>query len=246
MIRAAASPRATRLQPPVRVARLHVREMVARLRALLFAAPLLAVAGCGSYFTSSAPVTQTYVLRAAAAQPAMEAATQPDTAAASIALRVSRPVAGPGLETDRILLTRDGRELDFYAGGRWAAPIPDVLGSLAIETLRGRPGIATVYGEGTPFPSDYVLHIVVRRFDAAYEGAAAPIAHVVLDCTLGRRLDRTVIDTFVIDAQDAASANRLDDVVQAYEGAARAALEQLATRASEALDRDSAAFSATR
>lgn len=228
------------------------------LRQATLGVSLCALAACGSYFTSEAPVAQTYVLRAPITdQPASEASAARPVAAGpavrdSIAVRISRPAAAPGLETDRILLTRDGRELDFYAAGRWAAPIPDMLGSLAIETLRGRAGIGTVYGEGTPFPSDYVLHIVVRRFDADYGDAdygdaqGAPAASVVLDCTLGRRLDRAVIATFVIEARQPADANRLGAVVRAYEAAAHAALEELVDRTSAALAQDAAAFSAIR
>ncbi len=41
---------------------------------------------------------------------------------------VQRPEAGPGLDSDRIVLLRSDSRFDFYAASRWAAPAPDMRG----------------------------------------------------------------------------------------------------------------------
>lgn len=232
----------------------------AATRSLAFGAVWAAVAllsSCSGTFTSDAPVSHAYVLRAAtatatASATATGAATGAATATTSAAsdgtpasLRVSRPAASPGLETDRILLARPDRQLDFFANGHWAGAVPDIVGSLAIETLRAAPGAGTVYGEGTPFPSDYVLHMVVRNFEAHYLNAdGAPSVQVTLDCTVGRRLDRTVIATFVAESTVPAEANRLTEVVAAFERASHGALAVVNERVQAALASDRAAFAA--
>lgn len=211
---------------------------------LLVAAGL--VAACSGTFTSDAPVSHAYVLRPTntAVPPATDSAA-PARAAAAASLRVARPAASPGLDTDRILLVRPDRQLDFYANGHWAGAIPDIVGSLAIETLRGAVGAGTVYGEGTPFPADYVLHIVVRNFEAHYVGAdGGPRVQVTLDCTVGRRLDRTVIATFVAESTVPADANRLTAVVEAFERATQGALSVVNERVQGALEGDRAALAA--
>lgn len=194
------------------------------------ACALALLAGCGGTFTSKAPVSRAYILRPAApmAQPAdAEAAAKAPFAGT---LRIPRPNPGPGFETDRILLLRKNRELDFYSTGHWAAPIPDMIAALAIETLRRDRLFTGVYGEGTPMRSEYFLQITVRKFLAEYtDGADAPVARVVLDCTLGQRIDRTVIAQFTASGTAPAAANRMGDVVAAYESALQQALASVAT-----------------
>jgi ABC-type uncharacterized transport system auxiliary subunit len=177
-------------------------------------------AGCSGTFTSKAPVSRAYVLRPAPSTPADVGANSAVKPAFDGTLRVHRPNPDPGFETDRILLLRDGRELDFYATGHWAAPMPDMVEAIAIETLRGKPLFAGVYGESTPMRADFFLQITVRAFVAEYRGGAdAPVARVVLDCTLGRRLDRSVIAAFAAEGSAPAAANRMGEVVAAYEAA---------------------------
>jgi len=52
--------------------------------------------------------------------------------------------------------------------------------------------------------------------------------YVVLDCIVGRREGRDVLATFVVTGKASASANRLGDVVTAFEQASAQALEALA------------------
>lgn len=185
--------------------------------------------GCGGTFTSKAPVSHAYVLRA---PPAPATGADQDVVAKPSfdgTLRIRRPIPAPGFETDRILLLRDGRELDFYATGHWAAPIPEMIEALAVESVRRSAFFPAVYGENSPMRSEYFLQIIVRNFVAEYSGNAdAPIARVALDCTLGRRVDRDVMAVFTAEGQAPAAANRMNDVVAAYEVALQQALASAA------------------
>jgi ABC-type uncharacterized transport system auxiliary subunit len=88
----------------------------------------------------------------------------------------------------------------------------------------------------SPFPSDYLLQMTIRRFDADYTGgAAAPQVHVVLDCIIGRREGRDVVASFVVAGNAPASANRLTEVVGAFEQATGSALEALTQQALQAV-----------
>ena len=82
---------------------------------------------------------------------------------------------------------------------------------------------------GTPMRADFFLQITVRDFVAAYPGGSdAPVARVVLDCTLGRRLDRSVIAAFTAQGSAPAPANRMGEVVAAYEAALQQAMAGMA------------------
>jgi len=200
----------------------------------------LLAAGCGGTFTSKAPISRAYVLYPAQAAVAAATTGEADAprergasgeaarAAPAFpgALRITRPAAGPGFETDRILLLRADRQLDFYANGHWAAPIPDMIGALVGETLRHRSLFTSVYGDGVALRSDYFLQVFVRAFLADYSrGGEAPVALVLLDCTLVRRLDRAVLANFTARGEAPAAANRMTEVVAAHEQALQQALE---------------------
>jgi ABC-type uncharacterized transport system auxiliary subunit len=86
-----------------------------------------------------------------------------------------------------------------------------------------------VYGENSPMRSEYFLQVIVRDFVAEYAGDdTVPVARVALECTLGRRLDRAVMATFTAEGQAPAAANRMNEVVAAYEAALQQALASAA------------------
>jgi len=206
-------------------------------------APLLCalLAGC-SGLRSSAQPEQTYYLRApdAAAAAAGGGAAPAGSAAMPRSLRVGHPLADPGLESPHIMLVQADHRMNFYAGSRWPAPAADLIETLAVQTLSASGQWATVMDSRSPFPSNYLLQLAVRRFDADYTGGgAAPEVHVVLDCIIGRREGRDVVTTFVAAGVARAAANRLSDVVAAFEQATGAALGALAQQAALAARADS-------
>ncbi len=196
--------------------------------------------GCGGLLHSNAQPEQTYYLRApGAAAPAPADAPVAAADALSVSLRVGHPSADPGLDSPHIMLVRADRRMDFYLGSRWAAPVPDLVEALTVQTLRGSGQWTSVEDSRSPFPSSYLLQIAVRRFEADYTGGeAAPTVHVVLDCIMGRREGREVVTTFVASGSASAGANRLAEVVAAFEQAAGTALTALAQQAAQAARND--------
>jgi cholesterol transport system auxiliary component len=187
------------------------------------------LAACSGGLHSDTPATQVYVLRAA---------THPrsDLARANASLYVSRPIAGPGLDSDHILLVQADHRMSYYVASRWPAALPAVVEALAADTLRTSGAWSTVQDSASAFSSDYLLQIVIRRFEADYSvSPAAPEIHVVLDCTVGRRAGREVIDSFVAEGSSTAAANRLADVVSAFEDASSKALDEIAVRTAQAV-----------
>jgi cholesterol transport system auxiliary component len=202
---------------------------MARARAGLVALACGVLAGCGSLFHSDSPATQVYVLRAT-----MHPQTDPVQSNAS--LHVGRPIAGPGLGSDRILLVQSGHRMSYYMASRWPADLPSVVEGLAVDALRASGEWSTVQDSGSTFSAEYLLQIVIRRFEADYSsGAALPEIHVVLDCTIGRRAGREVIASFVASGSATAAANRLAEVVTAFEEASNKALDEIAMHTAQAL-----------
>ncbi|HEU5443593.1 MAG TPA: ABC-type transport auxiliary lipoprotein family protein [Steroidobacteraceae bacterium] len=205
-------------------------------RCLLRIAPvllLLGLTGCSNLLHSDAPPVQVYTLRAGSA--VSDSADPP--AAADASLRVAHPLAGPGLGTSQIVLLQPDHRLSVYAASAWAADAPALVESLAVRTLRQSGHWRSVEDAESPFPSDYLLQISIRRFDADYEGGkdSAPTVRVTLDCTLGKEEGRDILATFVASGSAVAGANRLGDVVAAFQQATDAAMASLSQQAAAAL-----------
>ena len=210
---------------------MKVRRCLRRIAPVLLISGL---AGCSSLLHSDAPPVQVYTLRATSAS-SNSSADPPAAAAAS--LRVAHPIAGPGLGTSQIVLQQPDHRLNVYAASAWAADAPTLLESLAVETLRESGHWRSVEDAESPFPSDYLLQISIRRFDADYSGGAdaSPTVRVTLDCMLGKEDGRNIIATFVASGSAVASANRLGDVVAAFQQATNAAMASLSQQASAAM-----------
>ena len=201
-----------------------------RLRRLAPVLLVLGVAGCSSLLRSDAPPVQVYTLRAGTA--ASDGAADPHAAVAA-SLRVAHPLAGPGLGTSQIVLLQPDHRMNVYAASAWATDTPALVESLATQTLRAADEWGSVQSAESPFPSDYLLQISIRRFDADYSAGSdvPPTVHVTLDCTLGAEEGRTILASFVADGSAAASANKLGEVVAAFQQATDQALASLSQQA---------------
>lgn len=210
--------------------------LAARVNAsLIVLLSALGLTGCGGLLDSKMAATQSYVLRLPPPEP-----TAGGAALGSVLVR--RPEAGPGLNTDRIALVREGGRFDFYAAARWAAPTPDLVESALVDALRATGRYSAVMDDASPFAPRYDLRVTLRRFEADYSsGSADPVIHVVMDCTLGRRRDRQLLASFTAEGSARADANRLGAVIAAFESASTAAVGKLLTATHEAISADAPA-----
>jgi len=185
--------------------------------------------GCASGLRSDVPAVVTYRLQAAA----------PSLGETPIkaSLRVDRAVAGPGYATDRILVLRDDRQLDYYSASRWPATLPEIVSALAVESLRGGGGLAAVHDDSAPFTSDYLLVIGVRRFEAETANDGLQV-RVLLDCTVGRRKDRGVVAAFTAEGTAAVGEERMSAVIAAFEQATQQAMSMLTSSTLAAVKSD--------
>jgi ABC-type uncharacterized transport system auxiliary subunit len=206
--------------------------MKLRIAGLLAA---LTISGCGSLLESGLPADQAYVLR-----PPVRESTTPANASPAGSVLLQRPQAGPGLDSDRIVLLRSDSRFDFYAASRWAAPAPDMLGSFIVDGLRAGGSFAAVFDDTSPYAPNYSLRCTLGRFEADYTashggGGGAPTVFVALDCTLGRHRDRELLASFTAQGSAVARADRLNDVVVAFDAATTAAVTELEKQASAAV-----------
>jgi len=202
------------------------------MRTTLILSGALTITGCSGVFESNLAAQQAYVLR-------LPQAPVPESASGAGSVLVQRPEASPGLGSERIALLRSDQRFDFYAASRWAAPAPDIIESVMIDTLRATGSFAAVFDDSAPFAPRYSLRCTLRRFEADYtKGDRAPTVFVVLDCTLGRHRDRELLASFTAQGSAPAAEDRLNAVVAAFEVATATAMAELGRSASSALSNE--------
>jgi cholesterol transport system auxiliary component len=201
-----------------------------RLRRLAPILLALGIGGCSGLLHSDAPPVQVYTLRAGtvSSDGAGDARQAVDAS-----LRVAHPLAGPGLGTSQIVLLQPDHRMNVYAASAWSADAPALVESLATQTLRASEAWSSVEDAESPFPSDYLLQISIRRFDADYSAGTdvPPTVHVTLDCTLGTESGREILASFSAEGSAPAAANKLSEVVAAFQQASDQALGAMSQQA---------------
>lgn len=185
----------------------------------------LLTSGCAGLHSSQA-TTQIYTLAPVFAAPS----TAVGSAAPTLTLQLPRPLAAPGLDTERIALRRNGQRLDYYAASSWPVPLPELVQSLAIDALRAQGNYRAVQSEAAAFAADDILQIEIRHCQAEYGSDGPPTVHVQLVAMLARRSDRSLLASVTADSSVAAAENRMQAVVAAFQGAAGEALGQIAAK----------------
>jgi cholesterol transport system auxiliary component len=200
-----------------------------KLRSWVVLSASLPLTACSGVFDSGLAAPQAYVLR-------LPPGPAPEPGPTAGRIVVQRPEAGPGLESERIALLRSEQRFDFYAASRWAAPAPDILESVIIDTMRTTGAFSAVLDDSAAFAGRYSLRCTVRRFEADYtKSSGAPTVFVALDCTLGRRRDRELLASFTAQGSARAAEDRLNAVVAAFESATAAAMAELGRAATAAV-----------
>jgi ABC-type uncharacterized transport system auxiliary subunit len=199
----------------------------------------LALSGCSGLLHSSAPQLQLYMVQAPQAvtvnaDGAAGSSSAPRTIGPT--LRIARPLPAPGLNTDRIALTRPGNRLDYYAGGRWSAPLSDVVSDLQLAAFRADPVWSAVADDRGTLNADYLLQTSVDRFSAEYATQTAPpTIRVDLHCLLIRRSDGVLVGSFAVRQSQQAQANRMASVVAVFSQVADQAVLAVAAQADQLL-----------
>jgi cholesterol transport system auxiliary component len=191
---------------------------------------LLVLPGCSGLLHSTAPPVQLYVLQ----PPQVPPDSGPRIAAPS--LRIGRPLAAAGLNTDRIALLRPGSRFDYFAGSRWSAPLADLVSDQLLTVFRFDSVWSAVADARSTFNADYLLQTSIDRFTAEYATEAGPpLVHVDLHGLLIRRSDGTLIGSFAVAEQTVAKENRMASVIATFSAVAAQAILDMQTQSDQLL-----------
>jgi cholesterol transport system auxiliary component len=207
----------------------HDESPAARLRGGGCIAAALFVSGCALMGGSSKPATL-YQLSSTSVAPSSIANGSVPVVILYAGSSFDRQSQG-----DRIMTTT-GNQVAYIASARWAAPAQEMFDSVAIQQLQSGPARVRIIRAGAPPLSAYVLAIDVRRFDAEYT-SAGPAPDVVVEgrAKLMRVADRQIIGDWPISAREHAQANRVGEIVAAFDRATKTVTDQVAVQTSTAV-----------
>jgi cholesterol transport system auxiliary component len=179
----------------------------------------LALTGCtGSLLQSSAEAPETYRLEGRAM--ADRGSRLP------VALAVARPRAAPALDTDRIAVVQPDSRFDYFAGVSWTEPAPQMLQQLLVGALTADGRFAAVVSAPSRVPTDLLLDVELRRFEAVYAAdGGAPTVRVEMQVTLVETRPARRVASFRATGAATATGNRRAAVVAAFEAATTQAVD---------------------
>jgi cholesterol transport system auxiliary component len=151
------------------------------------------------------------------------------------AITVARPRSVSSLDTDRIAVTTPGHGFDYLAGARWSDTAPQMVQQLLVDTLMAEGRFATAVAAPSRVPTDLLLEVELRHFEAVYASVGEPPRILVqLQANLVDVRRGTRVASFDSRAEATATRNDRTAVVAAFEDTALRAARDAALRAGEA------------
>jgi cholesterol transport system auxiliary component len=198
---------------------------------MLLIASGLCAACVGSVLKSDNEAPDLYRLAA----PSASGASAGAGAAPAHAITVARPRSVSSLDTERIAVTTPGHGFDYLAGARWADTAPQMVQQLLVDTLIAGGRFATAVAAPSRVPTDLLLEVELRHFEAVYASAGEPPRiHVELQANLVDVRRGARVASFDSRAEATAARNDRTAVVAAFQDATARAAQDAALRAGEA------------
>jgi len=142
-------------------------------------------------------------------------------------LIVDTPTAAAHLNSGRIALQMTPTSSDYYARSAWIDRAPLMVQTRAIESFENTRRIVGVGRDPVAVRANYVLQTELREFQAEYFHGGAPIAHVRVIARLVRMPDRQIVGAAAFARCYRAKADKIPDVVKAFDEALGSVLKRL-------------------
>ena len=184
-------------------------------------AMVLLLAGCEGILPGIGPPPKLYTLTPKSTFAA-------DLPKANWQLVVEEPLAAGGLNIVRIALRSKPTDLNYFAGAQWTERAPRMVQTLLVESFENSGRIIAVGRQAIGLRSDFNIKSELREFQAEYaQENVAPVVRVRLNAKIIKQPRRSNIASANFEAVAQAEANRIDDVVIAFDTALGKVLRQI-------------------
>ena len=118
-------------------------------------------------------------------------------------------------------------QVEYYARSSWTDRAPLMIQTLMIESFENSDRIVSVGREGGGLRADFLLKTELRELQAEYYDSDTPVAHVTINAKIVAMPSRDIVASKSFDRKIQAEADRMDDVVQAFDDALGKVLKNL-------------------
>lgn len=182
------------------------------LRAAALLISSLALAGCGDLL-SAGPPPVFYTL-------SPKSTFEPNLPEVSWQLVVEHPLSSGMLATQRIALTHDPVQIEYFAGSRWTEQAPRLVQTLLVESFENSNKIVAVGRMAIGLRSDFNLKSELREFQAEYDKEGEPpTVRVRVNTKLIRQDKRQIIASKTFESLVRAENTSMREVVRAFDRA---------------------------
>mgnify|MGYP001347062277 FL=1 len=164
----------------------------------------------------------TYLLPAAAATRASEAATE----TLPWSLRIATPAAGGHLASARIVVLPAPSRVSVYKGANWSDPAPVLLRDRLFEAFRADGRVRALSSDERRLQADFELDSDLRAFQSEYRDGAPEIV-IRLDARLVRPVGRRIVASRQFELRRPVAGTAVPEVVRAFGAAADALSAEL-------------------
>jgi cholesterol transport system auxiliary component len=181
----------------------------------------LALSGCGGKLLDIGPPDAGQVYTVLPKSPSAPAGGQK----VAWALSITRPVAAPGLDNERIALTQPDGTMDFYAKATYPDRLPPIVQQALLNGFEASGRIDAVARDEDALHADYNLVTEIKDFAAHYAVVdGIPAITVALTAKLTTAHGRVIVGTFSTVQTGTAAVNSAAAVAQALQQALSAAV----------------------
>ena len=135
-------------------------------------------------------------------------------------LVVEHPLSSGALATQRIALTHDPVQIEYFAGARWTEQAPRLVQTLLVESFENSQKIIAVGRVAIGLRSDFNLKSDLREFQAEYrEKGAPPVVRVRINTKLILQAKRQIVASRTFESVATADSTKMRDVIRAFDRA---------------------------
>ncbi len=142
-------------------------------------------------------------------------ATAQPACSAGPSIAIKPPVAGPGLDSARIVVMEEAGRQTFYNDVRWNASAPELVQHNLAERFEASGRFATVITDDAAAHTRWLLQTQLRRFQVDEAGGRK--VQIAITATLVRADDRQAILTLPLTFEQDAEGANLEGIVALFD-----------------------------
>jgi cholesterol transport system auxiliary component len=191
------------------------------LRAGIVASLALVLSACSGVLPGGGPPPSFYTL-------SPKSSFSADVPTVNWQLVVENPATSGALATQRIALTHDPVQIEYFGGARWTENAPQLVQTLLVESFENSNKIIAVGRQAIGLRSDFNLKSDLREFQAEYDvEGEAPVIRVRVNTKIIRQPKRQIVASRTFERKVRADSTGMRDVVKAFDKALGKVLKRI-------------------